>query len=148
MWYKRLTEASVSCEGKNMSQKIANIIEDAIGRRAFLRQLSAATTAFISAVFFGPGLAEASGTVKVGCCDLCKHPSTCSYSGCTCQWRWQCCRTCHPQRWSCEECIQTPISPCGLPCQSDPDCGTKAQCAGVKCSRRVVVANDCPGPFC
>jgi hypothetical protein len=131
-----------------MDHKIVEFIEQSLRRRAFLGKLCAATTALMTGVLFGPETAEANPIFADKCCRLCKDPATCSYSGCTCEWSWQCCQTCHPERWRCDECIVTLIGSCAPPCQTNTACGKKAICPGVKCSKRELVSNTCPGPYC
>jgi len=143
-----------------MSAKLLRLIEDVISRRTFLQKFSAATTAFVSGVLFAPDPSHATPLVKVLCCKLCHAPGTCSYSGCTCEWAWNCCQDkqggCQPdpQKYRCFECIETPIPPCaqnaGGFCWGDPDCGLKAQCPGVKCSKIQPIPGNltCPGMPC
>ena len=138
-----------------MSDKIVKIIEDAINRRRFVERASRMAVAPATGIFFKSESALASATVPYLCCQLCKDPDLgCSYQNCTCEWSWLCCMPKTPcqietKHIKCSECIQTPISPCDLPCANDPGCGTKAACPGVKCSKAQLVGGPaCPGVPC
>lgn len=136
-----------------MSRKVFEIIEDTMNRRVLLQRMAAALSALLVGVLGAPKLAYAT-TFQENCCQLCKNPASCSYSGCTCEWSWMCCFPPNPcvqdwRKFKCHECIQTPINPCKLPCWNDADCGNYAQCPGVKCSKSTVVQGaSCPGVLC
>lgn len=80
-----------------MSEKLADRIAAAVGRRGFLATLSAASAAFVLGVFKPPsvkagvqGLPDCGpGTFAVGACCLAKDPRTCTYGGCACEWVWK-----------------------------------------------------------
>jgi len=144
-------------EGSDVSRKIVELIEDAIGRRAFLQKASAATAAWVSALFV-PESAYGSSTWAVKCCKVCRFPGTCDYSGCVCEWSWMCCMPTvggcilEETKYKCRECIDNPIPPCSnspTPCSAVVACGLKPQCPGVKCSIvEVVQGKICPGTVC
>lgn len=80
-----------------MSEKLADRIAAAAGRRGFLATLSAASAAFVLGVFKTPsvqagvqGLPQCGpGTFPVGACCLAKDPRSCTYGGCACEWVWK-----------------------------------------------------------
>jgi len=80
-----------------MSEKLADRIASAVGRRGFLATLSAASGAFVLGVFNTPsvkagvqGLPDCGpGTFPVGACCLAKDPRSCTYGGCACEWVWK-----------------------------------------------------------
>jgi hypothetical protein len=139
-----------------MSGKLLELIEGAISRRSFVRKVSAVTTAFVSGVLFPGNPARASGGYKEACCSLCFNPIFCVYTNCTCEWGWNCCHGlvggCQPdpKKYRCYECIETPMGGCvDNPCQAHWECGAKAQCPGVKCSKVVPIPGEtCPGQPC
>jgi hypothetical protein len=97
-----------------MPSSIIRAIEDALGRRVFLRKLVSITGAFMGGVLGAPKFAYACN----GCCNLCRDPSTCTWneSICDCIWCWTCKMDCH--NWKCKECLKVPFTP---PC-TGPDC--------------------------
>jgi hypothetical protein len=121
-----------------MSEKFVEKLTEAVSRRGILKTMSAAAAALVLGLF---DVAHAggcpAGTVAVGCCCLCKLPSTCTYGNCACQWIWTCdtqigeiplCR-----RYTCKECFTNPT-----PCDDDP-----ASCPNAKCSRATYQTIPC-----
>src|SRR4026208_2192143 len=80
-----------------MSEKLADRITAAVGRRGFMATLSTASAAFVFGVFKPlsikagvQGLPECGpGTVRVGACCLIHDPRTCTYGSCGCGWGWE-----------------------------------------------------------
>ena len=80
-----------------MSEKLADRIAAAVGRRGFMATLSAASAALVFGVFKPlsvkagvQGLPDCGpGTFPVGACCLAMDPRTCTYGGCACEWVWK-----------------------------------------------------------
>ena len=80
-----------------MSEKLADRIAAAVGRRGFMATLSAASAAFALGVFKPlsvkagvQGLPDCGpGTVRVGACCLIHDPRSCTYGSCGCEWVWK-----------------------------------------------------------
>jgi hypothetical protein len=80
-----------------MSEKLADRIAAAVGRRGFMATLSAASAAFVLGVFKPQnvkagvqGLPQCGpGTFPVGACCLAFDPRFCTYGDCGCEWVWK-----------------------------------------------------------
>ena len=80
-----------------MSEKLADRIAAAVGRRGFMATLSAASAAFVLGVFKPlsvkagvQGLPDCGvGTFRVGACCLAMDPRSCTYGDCACEWVWK-----------------------------------------------------------
>jgi hypothetical protein len=112
-----------------MSRTILRVVENVLGRRAFLSKLTTLSGAFLAGVLGFPKAAQAK--VSVVCCQLCVLPGSCSYSNCGLEWWWCCCY--QGRLKHCMECFE----------QGTVDCENWFACTGVKCSK----ARDCePAP--
>lgn len=124
-----------------MSEKFVERLSEAVGRRGFVRTLSAAAAAIVLGLFKTEGAGASPfpcgtpGLFPVACCCLCRDPRTCAYSGCSCEWSWTCetgiggaggdfCR-----RYTCRECYT--VTPCG------------DSCSNIKCSRATYTTIPC-----
>jgi hypothetical protein len=89
-------------------------------RRGFVGKLAVAAAGLVASLF---GFAQpAHATFRVGCCNLCFLPGTCTWTGCACVWSWGCCGEPDTRFRYCRECIMP-----GYPCIRT--------CNGVRCSR-------------
>jgi hypothetical protein len=72
-----------------MTNKVFRMFGENIERRSFLKRAALAVGAVVAGVF---GVERAAyATVKVWCCQLCHHPDTCTWGGCTAgTWFWTC----------------------------------------------------------
>lgn len=122
-----------------MVRTLSNGLARAANRRGFLRTaISAAEAIALALLGMKPAYA-----FPVACCFLCKDPSTCRFSGCSCTWSWPCRvnngdGTCDV--YSCAECYSSEVCP-----KAAEDNG----CGGIICSRASFVGTtDCPGEPC
>jgi len=106
---------------RSMAVKLA----ERLGRRRFMGTMAAAAVSLAAALAGRPLQAEA--TVTVGCCHLCKSPTTCTGACC---WTWECCAG-DLHVWFCKECYSS-SSGCTGSCTST-----------IKCSQATHTGNIC-----
>ena len=146
-----------------MPETLIARLSEAVGRRGFLRTVSAASAALTMGVL-NIKTTEASGIdcgptlFNVGCCCVCLDPRTCSYSDCVCEWSWTCTHYLGPEPIDQppdkdappDSEPKLPINPC--PCQrfTCKECYSAATvcvgCTGIKCSKATFRTIICACP--